>query len=301
MRIAVTGPTGHIGNKIVQILQDMGGNELVLLARNPDKLTTERARGATVIKGDLEDSCFVKRATQNVDSLFWMIPPKADERLFRGYVRKLSENAAFAIRSNRIKRVVFLSSIGAHLAEGCGPVSGLHDGEHILRQVSWNLTILRPAYFMENFLMLLESISELGAFFLPVPGSISFPMIATKDIAEVASRALSDTTWGGLRILPLHGPKDYSFEEAARIIGEGIEREVGFVQVSPDQTRAFLLNKGVSEHMADLYLEMYNAIETGYMRDEFPRGPQTTTPTTLEEFTRQYIVPAVKHQHVIKE
>ena len=301
MRIAITGPTGHIGNKIVQILQDMGGNELVLLARNPDKLTTERARGATVIQGDLEDSNFVKRATHNVDSLFWMIPPKPDETAFRGYVRKLSENAAYAIRSNKIKRVVFLSSIGAHLGEGCGPVSGLHDAEHILRQAAWNITILRPAYFMENFLMSLESISELGALYLPISGSTSFPMIATKDIAEVAAKALSEINWAGLRIMSLHGPRDYTFEEAARIIGEKIGREVRFIQVSPDQTEAFLISKGVSGHMADLYLQMYHAIDTGYMKDEVPRGPQTTTPTTLEEFAGEFIVPAIKNQHVIKK
>ena len=230
-----------------------------------------------------------------------MIPPKIDETAFYGYVRKLCESASYAIRSNKIKRVVFLSSIGAHLKEGCGPVNGLHEAEKILRRSGCNLTILRPAYFMENFLMSLESMSELGALYLPISGSTSFPMIATKDIAEVAAKALSETTWGGLRILPLHGPRDYSFEEAAKIIGEGIGREVKFVQVSPEQTHAFLLNNGASEQMADLYLEMYEAIESGYMKDELPRGPRTTTPTTLEEFTKEFIVPVLKRQHAVNE
>jgi len=301
MKIAITGPTGHIGRQIVKNLQDAGGHELVLLARKPEKLNEERARGAIVIQGDLEDANYIKRATVHVDSLFWMIPPKFDEDAFDAYVRKLAENAAYAIRTNKIRRIVFLSSIGAHLNSGCGPVSSLHDAELILRRAAWNLTILRPAYFMENFMMSLESMSELGALYLPISGSTSFPMIATKDIAEAAAKALSDTTWGGLRITPLHGPRDYTFEEAARIIGEAIGRSVQFVQVPPDETHAFLVNNGASENMADLFLEMYNAIETGHMKDEMPRGPKTTTPTTLEEFAKEFIVPALKQQHAVNE
>jgi uncharacterized protein YbjT (DUF2867 family) len=298
MKIAITGPTGHIGKQIVRNLQDAGGHELILLARKPEKLNEERARGAIVVQGNLEDVNYVRRATAHVDALFWMMPPKLDETSFRAYVRKLAENAAYAIRTNKIRRVVFLSSIGAHLENGCGPVTGLHDAEQILRRSAWNLMILRPTYFMENFMMSLDSIAELGAVYLPLSGSATFPMIATRDIAEVAARALGDGGWSGLRIAPLHGPRDYSFEEAARIIGENINHPVQYVQVTPEQTYSFLINNGASEQMADLFLEMYHAIETGYMKDEIPRSPQTTTPTTLEEFTKTVVLPALKQAHV---
>ena len=59
MKIVITAPTGHIGRELVRLLQQQGGHELVLLARKPEKLKEEQARGARVEQGQLEDTDFV--------------------------------------------------------------------------------------------------------------------------------------------------------------------------------------------------------------------------------------------------
>jgi uncharacterized protein YbjT (DUF2867 family) len=119
-------------------------------------------------------------------------------------------------------------------------------------------------------------------------------MIATRDVADAAADALTDTDWHGVRTKPLHGPRDYTYNEAADIIGKAVGRPVKFVTVSYEQAREQLLGMGVSENVTDRYLEMYEAFEAGRVVSEHPRSPDTTTPTTFEEFARDTLAPAVK-------
>lgn len=293
MRIAVTTPTGHIGRKLVKQLLDEGKHELILLARQPQKLEEEQARGATVIAGDLTDADYVRRATQNVDALFWVNPPNYRTDDLMGYYVKLAENAASAIQANNIDKVVLVSSIGAHLGKGVGPVNALSKVEQIMRQTATNLTILRPTFFMENILGSMDGVIKAKSVFMPVDGAVRMSMIATQDVAMAAAKALTDTKTAGIKIMPLHGPKDYTFDEVANTIGKALGDKVNHVKVTPTQTREVMHSMGVSDHMCDLMLEMYHAMESGWMKDEFPRTKATTTRTTFDEFVRNEVVPVI--------
>ena len=293
MRIAIATPTGNVGSKVVKNLIEDGRHELILLARKPEKVSEAHSRGARIEQGDIENADYVKRATKWVNALFWVVPSDPATTDYRGRARRIAENAASAIRENNVERVVFLSSMGAHLGEGLGPISGLYDSEHILRRSVWNLAILRPAFFMENFLMSLQGIAEANSIFMPVAGNVTLPMVATRDIAEVASKWLGDETWKGLNVVPIHGPRDYSFNEAAHLIGDALGHEVKHVRVSYNQAREQLLGIGMSENMADGFLEMESALENGRVKPEVARRKDTTTPTTLETFAKEVIAPAI--------
>ena len=144
VKIAITTPTGNIGRELTQRLLDQGGHELILLARSPDKLKKEQAKGAKVVRADLGDAAAVKKATQGADALFFLCPPSFAVPNYRAYYGQLATNGADAVKANSIKHTVLLSSIGAHLSKGTGPILGLHDAEKIFTQVTQGLTILRP-------------------------------------------------------------------------------------------------------------------------------------------------------------
>jgi uncharacterized protein YbjT (DUF2867 family) len=294
MKIAITGPTGHIGRRLVQELLKKGGSELVLLARDPNKLKAEQARGAKVIQGDLAEPGFLKRATVGCNALFFMIPPDTQQPDVRGFQKQMAKLAAEAIKANKIERTVFLSSMGAHLGQGVGPVNGLHDAEEELRAVAKNLTILRPTFFMENFMMSIPTIKQAQTIYMPITGSTKIPMIATQDIAQRAADELLNDKAHGVRVLSLHGPKEYAFEEVAQTIGQAWGKEVKYVKVTPEQTREAMRGMGVGQNFTDLILEMYGALENGHMHDERPRSKETTTPTTWEIFAKQSVLPALK-------
>jgi uncharacterized protein YbjT (DUF2867 family) len=294
MKIAITTPSGHVGSAATDYLLDFGGDiQVKLLARRRQNLDRFVRRGAEVAIGSQDDKEFMASATRDVDALLWVTPPGFGSDDVRALQNRVGKAAAFAIRSNQIPRVVNLSSIGANLSSGVGPINGLYDVEGLLDDVTDNITHLRPGFFFENLLMQLETIKHWGRFSLPISGSRRYPMIATRDIGRVAAERLADTNWSGQYIRELHGPADLSFDEVAQILSHTLGIKIVYVQCNRQQARKALLESAMSENLADLILEMYDAVESGTLQPLEPRSPQTTTPTTLIEFAREIIFPLI--------
>lgn len=297
MKIAITTPSGHVGSRVADLLLDAGA-DLRLLSRHPDKLTRLATRGAGVAEGNLEDEEYVVEATRGVDALFWVTPPDLGVSDLRAFQNHVGRSAAEAIRVNRIPRVVNLSSVGAHLRHGGGPINGLYDVEQLLDHVATNIVHLRPGYFFENFLMHLESFRNEGSIYLPVSGSKRLPMIATRDIARVAADRLVDTSWTGRSVRGLHGPDDLSFDAAAAAISEGVGRKVVHVKVDDGAARKAMIDVGMSDNAADLMLELYQSAESGTLLAEEDRSPETYTPTRMVDFARDVIRPLIEEPAV---
>jgi uncharacterized protein YbjT (DUF2867 family) len=298
MKIAITAPTGHIGSRLVENLLNKGGHELTLLCRHPEKVKQFTDKGAKAVQGDLSDGEYVVRATEGADLLFWLTPPKFDEPDFRAYQNRMGDIAAEAVRKNHIQRVVHLSSIGAQHADGTGPIAGLHDIELKLNaaaeDVSGSVTHLRPASFYENYFMSLDGIKSQGAVYMPVPGDARMAMIATRDIGDAAAEVVTDESWSGVNVRDLLGPKDYSFDEVAKIIGDAAGKEIKHVQVPGEAMLQAMQQMGVNENTARVYLEMYEAVPKGLLTPASARDDRSTTSTTFEEFAKQAIVPALQ-------
>ncbi|HYW81476.1 MAG TPA: NmrA family NAD(P)-binding protein [Thermoguttaceae bacterium] len=290
MRIAITTPSGHIGGAVTHYALEAGA-EVRLMGRRPEKLKQFADRGAKVVRGSQDDMDFVKWMTYDVDALFWVTPPGYGSDDLRAFQNRLGRVAACAIRENHIPRVVNISAIGAHLDSGVGPVNGLHDVEHLLDAEAYNILHLRPGFFFENFLWQIAEIRARRRICMPVSPSCHYPMLATRDIARVAADWLLDTRWAGRCVQELHGPADLTFEGAARAISEGLGHTISYMKLDRPQARASLIQGGMSENAADLILELYDAMETGRLKPNEPRSPQTTTSTTLVEFAQEVIAP----------
>jgi uncharacterized protein YbjT (DUF2867 family) len=291
MRIVINTPTGHIGRALTENLLG-AANELVLLVRDAGKVKAFADRGAKIAQGDLEDASFVREATQGADALFWLTPPNFATKDPLAFQRRLGENAVAAVRANRIPRVVQLSSVGAHQGEkGLGPISGLCSVEKLLADSSAHVTHLRPAFFMENYLQSVPTVHRDGRIYMPLPGNLRLPMIATRDIAEVAAERLRDGKWTGRSVLELVGPEQLSGEEVARRLGEALERKVEYVQVSDPQAKESMTSMGMNPAVADLMLEMYEATRQGKVA---PEGQPRQTPTTFARFARDVYRPAFR-------
>lgn len=299
MIVAVTAPTGNVGGKVTSYLLNMKGIQVTLLTRNAEKVARCRELGALVSEGDLEDGEFVSRATATADALFWVTPtPLATDDL-RGFQNLLGENAAQAVVTNRIRRVVNLSSIGAHLGHGTGPIDGLHDVEQHLNEAAEEsgsrTTHLRPAFYMENYLQFAKPILENGVVPLPVSGDCEIPMIATSDVAVEAVRQLTFAENGAKTpARQLLGPRDLRLEEAARTLGEALEKPVKHVRVDPESTREAFVSLGASDEVAARMVQMYKGVEEGHLRPEYPRTESSSTPTEFRVFCETELVPQIR-------
>jgi uncharacterized protein YbjT (DUF2867 family) len=91
-----------------------------------------------------------------------------------------------------VKRVVNLSSVGARLSSGTGPIAGLHRQERRLDELaSVDVLHVRPGHFFENHLIVIEMIRTIGAYADLAAPDAPLPMVATADIAQVVARELS--------------------------------------------------------------------------------------------------------------
>jgi len=197
------------------------------------------------------------------------------------------------VRTNNIPRVVVLSSIGANLSSGVGPINGLHDVEDYFGEAADNVTFLRPGFFFENLFWQLDSIKKWGRISLPISGSRRYPMIATRDIGRAAADRLRDRNWTGHHVRELHGPADVCFDDVAKTLSDVLGRKIVYVKCNRDDLRQEMLNNAMSENAADLMLELYDAVEAGRLQATQPRLPETTTATTLAEFAREALLPMI--------
>jgi uncharacterized protein YbjT (DUF2867 family) len=283
--ITVMGATGHIGGRITELLLD-AGEQVRALGRSADKLASAAGRGASVLTGDAGDTSFLTTAFRGADATFTLLPPDVQAADYRHQQDVQGEAIASAIRDSGLRHVVFLSSMGADLAEVTGPIAGLHAQEERLRRLSGvNVLILRPTYFFENFYDTLGLIKQQGVNGGPIAPDLPFPMIATRDVADVAARALRQRDWQGVVVRELLGERDLTFAEATRIIGARIGKpELPYVQFPYADFTASLIQIGISPNVAGLYAEMARAINDGRVQSVEGRRPENTTPTTFEAF-----------------
>ena len=121
MKIVVTTPTGHIGNKLANILLDRKA-DVTVIARRPEKVKALANRGAQVVPGEHSDPAVVEQAVRGADALFWLTPSEMTSRDPLGLARRMAEAGASVIRKHPDLHVVQLSSAGAFLASGTGPI-----------------------------------------------------------------------------------------------------------------------------------------------------------------------------------
>lgn len=286
MTIVITGATGNTGGWIAQHLIEAGVN-VTVLARKLEKLDHAIRQNASVLQGSLGDTEFVVQATKKAEALYWVVPYNFEAANFRAWQRQVGNAAAAAVRVNQIPYVVNLSSSGAHLPVGMGPISGLHEVEQMLNAVAQNVVHLRPGFFMENYLMQIDAIRTVNSVFLPVAGDRRLAMIATQDIAEVAAKLLLHRDWSGQSALGLHGPTDLSFDKAAAILSQELRRSIVHVPITFDQFRDGLLQIGASDNVAADYVEMWQELSNPEYTPAEPRTSETTTITSFSQFVQE--------------
>jgi uncharacterized protein YbjT (DUF2867 family) len=244
------------------------------------------SRGAEAAVGDLQDTSFLTGAFKGAEAVFAMIPPNYAVPNFRAYQDVVGISIAIAIGNAGVSHVVNLSSQGADLSRGTGPILGLRDQEirlNALRGV--NVLHLRPTYFMENLMANVPLIHEHGFAGSAVRGDLKFAMIATADIAERAAGHLLARDFTGTSIRDLLGQRDLSLKEAFTIIGRRIGiLDLAYRQFTYDEFGQALLDMGMSRDVSRLFIEMSDALNRGLFAVNRPRTADTTTPTSIETF-----------------
>lgn len=281
----ITGATGHTGKRISENLL-AAGKSVKVISRSAEKVADLVAKGAVAAVGDLADAAFLTDAFQGAMAVYLMIPPKFDTTNWREDQRKLTRAFEQSLKAAGVKKVVLLSSQGAHMLNGAGPVSGLAELEQALKGIEGlEVRALRPGYFMENFLALTGMIKHAGIVGYALAGDIKMPIVHTRDIAEVATKRLLDLDFSGQTHEFIGGAADLTMQEATSILGKAIGKpELPYVAFSTADAKAGMMQAGLPETIADGYNELFSALSSGEYQQGYERTAAVTTPTTLEWF-----------------
>ncbi len=290
---AILGATGNTGKVAVEALLAKG-EKVRAVGRDASKVAQKLGPRVEAFAADVGDSAALTKAFTGATAAYLIIPPQISAPDFLEAGEKISDAITEAVKASGISHVVLLSSIGAQQEAKTGPIVGLHRFEKKLAAVpGLNALFLRPAFFMENFLMAIGLIHSMGFIGNGIKGDLEMPMIAARDIGRKAAEYLALRDFSGIQVRELLGPRDYTQEEAARILGA----EIGKSKLSYQRFPGFLVEQalkqmGVPAKTAALMSEMNDAFNDGLANPLEVRSEKNTTPTTLETFAKEVFAPA---------
>ena len=242
--IAVLGATGNTGSRIATTLLDRG-HAVRVIARSADKLASLAARGADAVATDLTDTGAMSAALRGADAVYTMQPVDPTATDYRAHQRAIGDAVTEAIRAAGVARVVALSSLGAEQPAGTGFIAALHEQEDRLRALEdARVTALRPGLFFESFIPGVEAARELGVLADSVSPDLALPMVAARDIADVAVAELLQPEPEPFAIREVLGPRDLTHPDVAAAFG------LPYAALPYDEMAAALVGAGLSDDVA---------------------------------------------------
>lgn len=291
----VTGATGRTGRVVVDELRG-AGRAVRAIGRSQQGLAPLEADGAEAFVAEPTDRAALTEAFRGAEAVYVMVQPNyiADSPDFPAHQRAIVDAMTAALSSAGVGRVVTLSSWGADKPAGTGPVVGLHHLEQHINTLDAVVTHLRAGYFMENLRGQVESILRDGVVAAPFDPDIAMPFIATADVGQAAARSLlTPTSVSG--ILELQGQRDLSMAEVTEAIGVVADLpQLRYVQQSIEEFADTQRRAGVSANVTGLMVEVVHAINSRHTVTLQPRSPRTTTPTSIETFVAETLVPQLR-------
>jgi uncharacterized protein YbjT (DUF2867 family) len=287
MKYVITGSLGNVSKPLSEKLL-AGGHDVTIITSNANKIKTIEKLGAAAAVGSVEDVQFLTDTFKDADAVYTMIPPKWDAINWKEWIAGTGANYSRAIKETDVRYVVNLSSMGAHMPAGCGPVSGLYHVEESLNSLeSVNIKHLRPAYFYHNFMAQFDMIKHagiMGANF----GDNPVPIVHPADVAEAAAEELLNLAFTGHRVRYIVGD-ECTGAEISKIIGEAISKpNLPWVVFSDEQNLEGAMQAGLSAEVAKNYTEMGKAIRTGEMTEDYYRNKSVPSKIKFQDFAPEF-------------
>lgn len=325
MKITLTGSLGHISKPLAEALVKKG-HQVTVISTNPEKKRDIEALGATAAIGSVEDAGFLTKAFTSADVVYTMIPPAS---YFNpafdvwAYCDKLANNFVQAIRNSGVKRVVHLSSIGAHMDKGSGLILLHRKMEQALDSLSdVGITFMRPTGFYYNLYPNIGMIKQQGFIGANYGEDDRIVWVAPEDIAmatgeeieAIAARptpapapttasgsipvaAAAPTTGGGstspagtaLRKIRYVGSDELTCSETARILGEAIGKpDLKWLIIPGEQMLGGLIAAGMKADIAAGLVEMYAAVHDGSLREDYDRHRPALGKIKMTDFAKDF-------------
>lgn len=288
MKIIVTGSTGNISKPLTQTLVAAGHNVKVI-SSSADKIADIEALGAAAAVGSLSDTDFLTEAFTGADALYAMVPPNFGAESLRAYQNETGKSYAEAIKRSGIKKVVALSSIGAHLDNGVGPIKGMHDVERILTALDGvAVKFIRAPFFYINFYSNIPLIKHQGIIGSNYPADARLIMVHPRDIAAAVAEELQQE-FSGKSVRYIVSDESTTGKVAA-VLGEAIGKPgLPWIAFSDEQLAEGLQQAGVPPEMTRNFVEMGTAVRSAKIWEDYDKHkPAVAGKVSLQDFAKEF-------------
>ena len=292
MKFIVTGSLGNISKPLAQELVQKG-HRVTVISSKPEKQKDIEAIGAIAAIGTLEDVDFLVSTFTSADAVYCMVPPNDYFDLsldLIAYYRRIGNNYAQAIHQSGVKRVVNLSTIGAHLEKGSGILFGAHNVEKILNELSSDVAIthIRPTSFYYNLYGYVNTIKNQGFIATNYGADKIIPWVSPIDIAAAIAEEFV-TPFVGRKVRYV-ASEELTGNETASILGAAIgNADLKWKIITNEQMLSGLEGAGMNPKIAAGLVEMYASLYSGLLAEDYYRyKPIVMGKVKLKDFAKEF-------------
>jgi uncharacterized protein YbjT (DUF2867 family) len=294
MKIVVTGSLGHIGKPLTQELVQKRHLVLVISSKAERQKNIE-ALGAKAAIGTMEDVDFLSATFKGADIVYCMETLDAAGGFFNqnfDYVtaiNRIGDNYKQAIEQSGVKRIVHLSSIGAHMDKGNGILAFHHNVENILKQLPNDVSIkfIRPVGFYNNMFGFMRTIKAQGIIISNYGGDNKEPWVSPLDIAATIAAEI-ETPFEGRKVRYV-ASDEVSPNEIAKILGEAIGKpDLKWTVIPDEQLLNNMLAAGMNPQVAKGFVEMQASQGSGVLYEDYYRNKPILGKVKLKDFVKEF-------------
>jgi uncharacterized protein YbjT (DUF2867 family) len=293
MKIIVTGSLGNIGKPLTQELVQKG-HHVTVISSNIEKQNDIEVLGANAAIGSMEDVDFLSSAFKDVDIVYCMVTNDMSMFFDHGfdvysYYNQLGKNYKKAIEVSGVKRVIYLSTIGAHTDQGNGILRFHYDIENTLNQLPTDVFIkfMRPVGFYTNIFREIQTIKTQGAIIQNYGGDEKEPWVSPLDIASAIADEIEKPFNG--RTIRYIASEEISPNEIAKVLGKAIGvPNLKWQAMSDEELFNAWVAIGFNPEIAKGYIEMKAAQGTKVLYEDYYKNLPILGKTKFADFAIEF-------------
>lgn len=256
--LLVTGASGQLGRRTVELLQETHRGPIIAATRTPDNLSDLVRPGTTVRHADFDDPASLSDAFAGADRLL-LISTDAVDVPGRRIQQHL--NAINAAKEAGVKHVVYTSIIHSGPQSPAFVVPDHRATEAALTESGLGWTVLRENIYMDLQLMSVRRAIETGMVVNAI-GDGKAAYITREDCARAAAAALS-SSFEGRSTLDITGPEAVSQADIAALASQLSGKDIGYAPIEVETLIGHMTGAGMPRSVAEAYATFDVAIARG--------------------------------------
>jgi uncharacterized protein YbjT (DUF2867 family) len=293
MKIVVTGSLGNISKPLTEALVSRGHSVTVVSSKAEKKKDIE-AIGAKAAIGTIEDPGFLTNTFKGADVVYVMEAIGYESFFDHNIdvievINKIARNYKQAIEHSGVKRVVHLSSIGAHTGKGNGILAFHYNAENILKQLPGDVSIkfMRPVGFYYNMFAFIQNIKTRNAIISNYGGDEKEPWVSPIDIAAAIAEEIESPFEG--RTIRYIASDEVSPNEIAKILGNAVGKpELEWLTIADEQLLSNMIAAGMNPQTAKGFVEMNASRRGNVLYEDYFRHKPALGKIKLSDFAKEF-------------